>query len=81
MIYINVVELLSLMLHTKSQDHRPSQNLVLEKKIFKGFCYFCCKIGQGHPRVMIYINYDGPASPMQYTKFRGNLPNSSGEDC
>ena len=23
---------------------------------------------------MIYINYDGPASPMLHTKFRGNWP-------
>ena len=40
----------------------------------------CCKIGQGHPRVMIYINYDGPASPMLHNKFRGNRPTGSGED-
>ena len=29
---------------------------------------------------MIYINYDGPASPMLQTKFRGNRPTRSGED-
>ena len=32
---------------------------------------------------MIYINYDGPASPMLHTKFRGNWPNwptGSGEE-
>ena len=39
----------------------------------------CRKIGQGHPRVMIYINYDGLASPMLHTKFRGNQPTGSGE--
>ena len=40
----------------------------------------CRKISQGHPRVMIYINYDGPASPMLHTKFRGNRPTGSGEE-
>ena len=29
---------------------------------------------------MIYINYDGPTSPMLHTKFRGNWPTGSGED-
>ena len=29
---------------------------------------------------MIYINYDGPASPMLHTKFRGNRPTGSGEE-
>ena len=28
---------------------------------------------------MIYINYDGPASPMLHFKFRGNRPTGSGE--
>ena len=38
-------------------------------------------IGQGHPRVMIYINYDGPAPPMLHTvKLRGNRPTGSGEE-
>ena len=35
MVYINFVELLSLIFHAKFQNHRTS---VLEK-IFKGFCY------------------------------------------
>ena len=30
----------------------------------------CRKIGQGQPKVMIYINYDGQESPMLYTKVR-----------
>ena len=29
---------------------------------------------------MIYINYDGPASPMLHTKFRGDRPTGSGEE-
>ena len=30
--------------------------------------------------VMIYINYDKPASPMLHTKVRGNRPTGSGEE-
>ena len=30
----------------------------------------CRKIGQGHPKVMAYTNYDGPESPMLHTKFQ-----------
>ena len=40
----------------------------------------CRKIGQGHSRVIIYINYDGQESPMLHTKFRENRPAGSGED-
>ena len=29
---------------------------------------------------MIYIYDDGPASPMQHTKFRGNQPTGFGEE-
>ena len=38
------------------------------------------KIGQGHLRVIIWTNYDGPESPMLHTKFRGNRPSGSGEE-
>ena len=30
--------------------------------------------------VMIYINYDGPASLMLHTKFHGNRPTGSREE-
>ena len=36
--------------------------------------------GQGHSRVIIYINYDGQESPMLQTKFRENRPAGSGEE-
>ena len=36
--------------------------------------------GQGHSRVIIYINYDGQESPMLHTKFRGNRSAGSGEE-
>ena len=40
----------------------------------------CRKIGHGHSRVIIYINYDGQESPMLHTKFRENRPAGSGEE-
>ena len=50
---------------------------------YKCLCYQIWpwpKIGQGHPRVIIWINYDGPESPMLHTKFRGNRPSGSREE-
>ena len=40
----------------------------------------CRKIGQGHRRVMIYINYEGIASPMLHSKFCENWPTGSEEE-
>ena len=40
----------------------------------------CRKIGQDQPNVMIYINYDGPESPMLHTKFRWNRSTGSREN-
>ena len=37
-------------------------------------------MGQSHPRVIIWTNYDGPGSPMLHTKFHGNRPSGSRED-
>ena len=39
----------------------------------------CRKIGQGHPKVMAYTNYDGPESPMLHTKFQCNRSTGSRE--
>ena len=49
----------------------------------KSLCFqnwHCCKIGQGHLKVIILSNHDGLKSPMLHTKFRGNRPTGSGED-
>ena len=40
----------------------------------------CRKIGQGHPRVIIWSNYDGLESQMLHTKFHENRPAGSGEE-
>ena len=38
------------------------------------------KIGQGHPRVMIYINFVELQSLMLHTKFQNHWPSGSGEE-
>ena len=40
----------------------------------------CCKIGQGHSRVIIWTNYDGLESLMLHTKFHENRPAGSREE-
>ena len=49
-----------------------------------GRAYFqnlpCCKIGQGHPRVIIWSNYNGLESQMLYTKFHENWHAGSGAE-
>ena len=50
---------------------------------YKCLCYQIWpwpKIDQGHPRVIIWINYDGTESPMLHTKVRGNRPSGSREE-
>ena len=41
----------------------------------------CHKIGQGQPRVIIYINFEGLNPQMGHTKFQGNWPSSSWEEA
>ena len=40
----------------------------------------CRKIGQGHPKVMIYINFVELHSQMLHTKFQNHRPSGSGEE-
>ena len=40
----------------------------------------CRKIGQGQPRVMIYINFVALQTLMLHAKFQGNWPSGSGEE-
>ena len=39
-----------------------------------------CNIGQGHPRVMIYINFVELQSLMLHTKFQNHRLSGSGEE-
>ena len=55
---------------------------ILTLSSYKCLCYQIWpwpKIGQGHPRVIIWTNYDGLKSPTLHTKFRGNRPSGSRE--
>ena len=40
----------------------------------------CCKKGQGHPRVMIYINFVELHCLMLHVKFQNHRPSGSGEE-
>ena len=39
-----------------------------------------CKIGKGHPRVMIYINFVELLTLMLHAKFQNHRPSGSGEE-
>ena len=67
---------------------RSQASIVSEKSTVLNFSYrkachqiwSCLKIGQGLPRVIIWINYDGLEFQMLDTKVRGNRFTSSGEE-
>ena len=40
----------------------------------------CCKIGQGQPRVIIYIYFVDLESSMLHAKFQDHMSSGSGED-
>ena len=42
-------------------------------------CWPCHKIGQGHPKVMIYINFEELLSLMLHAKFRNHRLSGSGK--
>ena len=43
-------------------------------------CWSCHKIGQGHPKVMIYINFVELHCLMLHAKFQNHRPSGSGEE-
>ena len=43
-------------------------------------CWHCHKIGQGHPRAMIYMNFIEQLSLMSHAKFQNRSPSGSGEE-
>ena len=78
MIYINFVELQSLMLHTKFQNHWPSGS---GEKDFKGFSIYSHSGHLGHVTLNIYINFLSPFPRMLHMKFGFDWPSGfRGED-
>ena len=43
-------------------------------------CWPCHKIGHGHPKAMIYINFVELLSLMLHAKFQNRRPSGSGEE-
>ena len=93
MIYINYDGPASPMLHTKFRGNRPTGSG--EEDFLKVFafysdggpfkcmsklCWPCRTIGQGHPRVIIYIKFVELQSLMLHTKFQNHWPSGSGEE-
>ena len=73
MIYINFVELLSLMLHAKFQNHRPSGS---GEEDFKGFFAIYSHGGHlGHVTLTIYINFHSPFLRILNKTFGFDWPN------
>ena len=72
MIYINFVELQSLMLHTKFQNHWPSGS---GEEDFKSFFSVYSHGGHlGHVTLTIYINFLSPFPRMLHMKFGFDWP-------
>ena len=78
MIYTNFVERLSLMLHAKFQNHRPSGS-GKEKKI-KVFAVYSYGGHLGHVTLTIYINFQYPFLRMLRMTFGFDWPNGFRED-
>ena len=67
MIYINLVELLSLMLHAKLQNHKPSGSGV--EFFLKVFAIYSHGGNLGHVTLTIYINFHSPIPRILHIKF------------
>ena len=70
MIYINFVDLLSLMFHAKFQNHRPSGS----KDFLKVFAIYINGGHLGHVTWTIYINFRSPFLRMLQMKFGFDWP-------
>ena len=72
MIYIYFAELLSLMLHAKFQNHRPSGSG--EKDFLKVFAIYSHAGHLGHVTLAIHINFHSPFIRMLHPKFGFDWP-------
>ena len=79
MIYINIVELQSLMFHTKFQNHWPSGSG--EEDFLKFFSIYSHGSHLGHVTLTIYINFLSHFPRMLHMKFGFDWPSGfRGED-
>ena len=78
MIYINFVELLTLMLHAKFQTYRPSGSG--EEDFLKVFAIDSHGGHLGHVTWTIYINFRSPFLWMLHMKFGFDWPSGFRED-
>ena len=65
------------------QNHKSSVHLPISFKFFPSndiLTIFPIQIGQGHPRVMIYIYFVELLSLMLHAKFQNHRPSGSGEE-
>ena len=79
MIYTNFVELLTLMLHAKFQNYRPSGS---GEEDFKGFLLFIAMAAKilCHVTRTIYINFCSPFLRMLHMKFGFDWPSGFREE-
>ena len=76
--YINFVELHSLLLHAKFQNHRPS---CPEEDFFESFfCIYSHGGHLGHVTLTFYTKFHSPYLIMLHIKFGFNWPNGFRED-
>ena len=78
MIYINLVELLSLMFHAKFQNHRLSGSG--EEDFLKVFAIYSHGAHFDHVTWTIYINFHSPFPRMFHMKFGFDWPSRFREE-
>ena len=78
MIYTNFVDLHSLMLHAKIQNHRPFGSE--EEDSFKVFAIYSHGGHLGHVTITIYTNFHSLFLRMHHIKFGFNWPSGFRED-
>ena len=77
MIYINFLELLSLMLLAKFQSHGPSDS---GEEFLKVFAIYSHGGHLGHVTLTIYINFHSPLLRMLHMTYDFDWPNSFREE-
>ena len=77
MIYTNFVDLHSLMLHAKFQNHRPSGS---EEDFFKIFVIYSHGGHLGHVTLTFYANFHSPFLRTLHIKFGFDWPSVFRED-